>query len=72
MCRIFISIIFTSFSSIFTILFLRKSFWTPTINTFFILSAPFSRYPSFTFCHSIVMRENNFAKGYKAETAFVS
>ena len=31
---------------IFTILFLRKSFWTTTINTFFIFYSPF-----LTFCH---------------------
>jgi hypothetical protein len=51
---------FMSFYAIFTMLFLRKSFWMITINTFFIFHTPFSSnlLSSFTSCHYGIMTEN--------------
>jgi len=54
---------FFGLSSIFTILFLRKSIWTIATNTFFKLETPFS-FISISISisghsgHSVVMREN--------------
>ncbi len=55
---------FFGLSSIFTILFLRKSLWTIATNTFFKLDTPFS-FISISISghsghsgHSVVMREN--------------
>jgi hypothetical protein len=52
---IYLSIFFCMSSPAkFTILFLRKSFWTITVNTFFIFYTPFAC-PFFTSCHYDIM-----------------
>ena len=60
--------------SIFTILFLRKSFWMTTLNAFFIFYTPFSRhffsrYIFSTFFHYVIMRENKKEK-YKKKIQY--
>ena len=49
---------FYKFSAIFTMLFLRKSFWPITINTFFIFHTPFSMCFFITSCHYNIVTEN--------------